>query len=167
MDLDPAFGIAALLIGCGATLVMDLWAMLQKRLFGVPSLDYALVGRWIGHLRHGRFTHRSIAAAPAVAGEAALGWFAHYAIGVLFAGLLLAIWGTAWAREPTLGPALIVGVGSIVAPFFILQPGLGAGIAARKTPRPNTARLRSLATHVWFGIGLYIAAVVTAPLLPA
>jgi hypothetical protein len=167
MDLDPASGIAALLIGCGATLVMDLWAVLLKRLFGVAPLDYALVGRWIGHLRHGQFTHRSIAAAPAVSGEAMLGWFAHYAIGVLFAGLLLAIWGISWAREPTLGPALIVGVGSIVAPFFILQPGLGAGIAARKTPRPNITRLRSLATHVSFGIGLYIAAVVTAPLLPA
>jgi hypothetical protein len=167
MDLDPTFGIAALLIGCGATLVMDVWAVLQKRLFGVPSLDYALVGRWLGHLRHGQFTHRSIAAAPPIAGEAALGWFAHYAIGVIFAAVLLAIWGTAWAQNPTLRPALIVGVGSIVAPFFILQPGLGAGIAASKMPRPNIARLRSLATHVSFGVGLYIAAALAAFLLPA
>ncbi|MNW02868.1 hypothetical protein D3C71_1987200 [compost metagenome] len=47
---------------------------------------------------------------------------------------------------------------SVAAPFFILQPGMGAGIAASKTPRPNTARLRSLMAHAIFGVGLYVAA---------
>jgi Protein of unknown function (DUF2938) len=39
-----------------------------------------------------------------------------------------------------------------------LQPALGAGIAASRTPRPNIARLRSIITHLSFGIGLYVAA---------
>jgi hypothetical protein len=160
------FGLAALLIGGGATLFMDLWAALQKRVLGVQPLDYALVGRWIGHLRRGRFTHGNIAAEPPIQGEAVLGWFAHYAIGVAFAALLLAIWGPEWARSPTPGPALLVGVMTIAAPFLILQPGMGAGIAARKTPRPNIARLRSLVAHISFGIGLYVAALVAATLLP-
>jgi hypothetical protein len=38
----------ALIIGMGATAIMDLWLALLRR-WGVPSLDYALVGRWIGH----------------------------------------------------------------------------------------------------------------------
>ncbi|MCA3843725.1 MAG: DUF2938 family protein, partial [Burkholderia sp.] len=50
-------------IGAGATLVMDLWTLFRRRAFGIPSLDYALVGRWIGHMMHGRFRHVSIVAA--------------------------------------------------------------------------------------------------------
>ncbi len=88
MSAALTFGLATLLIGTGATLFMDLWAALQKRILGVPSLNYALVGRWIGHLWFGRFSHNNIAGAPPIRGEAALGWFAHYAIGVAFAALL-------------------------------------------------------------------------------
>ena len=38
-----------------------------------------------------------------------------------------------------------------------MQPGMGAGIAASRTPRPAAARLHSLVTHAIFGIGLYAA----------
>ncbi|CAN7215540.1 DUF2938 domain-containing protein [Bradyrhizobium sp. LjRoot220] len=167
MSIDLVFVMAALLIGVGATLFMDLWAALLKRLLGVQPLNYAFVGRWIGHAWLGRFSHESIAAAPAIRGEAALGWFAHYAIGVIFTALLLAIWGIDWARNPTPGPALFVGIATVAAPFLILQPGMGLGIAARKTPQPNISRFRSLATHVSFGLGLYAAALIVATLLPA
>ncbi|MCZ3133241.1 DUF2938 domain-containing protein, partial [Acinetobacter baumannii] len=51
--------------------------------------------------------------------------------------------------------ALIVGLASVVFPFLLMQPGMGAGIAARRTPRPGVARLRSLVTHAVFGLGLY------------
>ncbi|MDO9126054.1 MAG: DUF2938 family protein, partial [Parvibaculum sp.] len=40
--------------------------------------------------------------------------------------------------------------------------GMGAGIAASKTPKPNAARLRSLVSHTVFGIGLYVAALLVA-----
>lgn len=145
-------------IGLGATAVMDLWALLQRRLFGVPSLDYALVGRWLGHFPRGRFRHEAIMAAPPVAGERALGWAAHYAIGMLFAALLIGVWGLEWVDDPTLGPALIIGVGSVVMPLFIMQPAFGAGLAASRTPQPNKARFRSLVAHASFGVGLYLAA---------
>jgi Protein of unknown function (DUF2938) len=167
MNTGLLFGVAALWIGCGGTLFMDLWGALQKRLWGVTPLNYAMVGRWIGHLWRGTFAHENIAAAAPIRGEAALGWLAHYAIGVIFAALLLALWGLDWARNPAPGPALLVGVATVAAPFLILQPGMGAGIAASRTPRPNVARLRSLLTHTAFGIGLYAAALIAAPLLPA
>jgi hypothetical protein len=47
-----------------------------------------------------------------------------------------------------------------------MQPGMGMGIAASRTPRPNAARLRSLITHMSFGVGLYVAALTVAALLP-
>lgn len=150
------------LIGIGATALMDLWALFLKRLFGIPSLNWGMVGRWIGHFPQGRFMHNNIGGAPAIPGELIIGWSAHYAIGIVFAGLLVVVWGHAWARHPTLLPPLIVGFLSLGAPFFIMQPGMGLGIAAAKTPKPNVARLRSLATHTVFGIGLYGSALLLA-----
>ncbi|HJT99372.1 MAG TPA: DUF2938 family protein, partial [Rhodanobacteraceae bacterium] len=54
----------AIVIGVGATLLTDAWAWIRKRLAGSASLDYALVGRWLVHLAHGRFRHESIGATP-------------------------------------------------------------------------------------------------------
>ena len=141
--------------GVCATVVMDLWAVLLRRVFGVASLDYAMVGRWLGHMPSGRFAHAGIAHAAPVAGERTLGWIAHYAIGVGFASCLVALAGPGWLRSPTLAPALTVGIGTIVVPFLVMQPAFGAGIAASKTPSPGRARLRSLMTHTVFGLGLY------------
>jgi hypothetical protein len=147
----------ALLIGAGATAVMDLWTIARTRLLGMPAMDYGLVGRWLAYLARGRFRHERIAASPAVPGERLIGWTAHYAIGIAFAAVLLAVCGPAWARQPALGPALVVGIGSVAAPFLIMQPGMGAGIAASRTPRPAAARVQSLVTHTVFGLGLYAA----------
>jgi len=154
--------LRSIVIGAGATLVMDAWAALLRR-FGIPSLDFALLGRWVGHLPRGRFLHQRIASAEPVAGERTLGWATHYAIGISIAGLLLATFGLEWAHAPTLLPALLMGIVTVAAPLLVLQPALGAGIASMKTATPLRNSLKSLATHVVFGFGLYLAARVTAP----
>lgn len=120
------------------------------------------MGRWLAYLTRGRFHHARIAATPPVPRERLVGWTAHYLIGIAFAAVLLAIWGLDWARHPTLGPALIVGIVTVAAPFLIMQPGMGAGIAAGRTPHPAAARLQSLVTHAIFGLGLYAAGWVTS-----
>jgi hypothetical protein len=158
--------VCAFLIGTGATALTDIWGVLRKWLLGIASPDYALVGRWIVYLTRGRFRHAPISASPPVRGERLIGWTAHYLIGIAFAGTLLAIWGLEWARRPTIGPALIVGIGSVAAPFLLMQPGMGAGIAASRTPRPGSARIQSLLTHAVFGLGLYAGAWVTNFLVP-
>lgn len=148
----------AIPIGIGATLVMDLWTLLRRAVSGTPLPNYSLVGRWIAWMPRGRFVHHPISATPPQRGEAVIGWVAHYAIGILFAVVLLAIAGSAWAHAPTLAPALLMGIASVVAPLFLMQPGLGLGIAARRAPSPSRARLQSLANHTVYGIGLYLAA---------
>lgn len=154
------FLVLGALIGVAGAALMDAWSLVLRRGFGIPTLDYALLGRWIGHFPRGRFVHDRITAASPVPGERLLGWIAHYAIGVSFALLLLAIWGMDWLRSPTIGPALAVGLGTIVAPWFVMQPAMGVGIAGSKSPDPRATRLRNLATHTVYGIGLYLAAVV-------
>lgn len=148
--------INALVLGIGATAFMDIIALLQRRLFGIPSLNYAMVGRWLGHMPRGIFIHRPIGESRPIRGEAALGWGAHYLIGVAFAAMFLVLAGVDWLSRPTIMPALVFGVATVLIPFLVLQPGLGAGVAARKTPEPNTARLRSLLAHCSFGVGLWV-----------
>lgn len=151
------------LIGIGATIILDLWS-LCLRLFGVTMTNWGLVGRWIGHMPSGRFVHESIAAATPVPGEHAIGWIAHYLIGLIYAALLLAIAGPEWTYRPTLLPALLFGWATLIAPFFIMQPGMGAGIAASKTPRPNVARLRAALSHTVFALGMFAMALIAARL---
>lgn len=159
------FALRAVLIGAGATGLMDVWAALLRQL-GVPSLNMAFLGRWLGHLRRGRWTHQAIAGATPVRGELWIGWGAHYAIGITFAALLLWVNGPEWGRSPTLPPALLIGVVTVVAPLFILQPGMGAGIASWKTPTPAFSSAKSLVTHIVFGVGMYLAARVATWVLP-
>ena len=157
--------VRAAVIGIGATIMLDFWNALLKRFFGVPSLNVGMLGRWVGHFPRGRVVHDNIAEASPVRGERILGWSAHNAIGITFAALLLAIWGLDWARHPTPLPALVVGLVTLVAPFFVMQPGMGMGIAASRTPRPNAARLKSIVSHTVYGIGLYGSALVSALLI--
>ena len=149
--------VSTVICGVGATAVMDLWGVARKSLFGIAVPDYGLVGRWFAHMTHGQFHHPAIASSPAVDGERLIGWTVHYLIGIAFAAVLAGIWGPAWFEQPTIGPALMVGAGTVAAPFLLMQPGMGAGIAASRTPRPGFARFQSVITHAVFGLGLYIS----------
>lgn len=151
----------AMLIGIGATAVMDAWLLLLKSL-GVPTLNFAFIGRWVGHLLRGQIAHAAIAKAAPIRGELAWGWLTHYAVGVAFAGVLLSLQGAAWAHSPTLWPALAVGMGTVAAPLLVMQPAMGSGFAASRTPTPLKNCLRSLANHTVFGLGLYLSALVIA-----
>lgn len=167
MTVEANYVLGTIAVGLGATLFMDLWALLMKRAFGVASADYCLVGRWFRHIPEGTFVHASIARAPQRSFECTVGWVAHYVIGLAYALMLVGIVSIAWLAQPTLLPALLFGVGSIVAPFFVMHPAFGLGIAASKTPAPTRARLRSLMAHVSFGVGLYVSAIGVSYVVPS
>ncbi len=151
----------SLAIGIVATALLDLWALFLNRAFGIPLANWAVIGRWFAYLPRGRFMHDTIADTPSVANERAIGWIMHYLIGALFAGIVQLLWGLDWARNPTLLPALIVGVVTVGCGWFILQPGMGFGVAASKRPNPGQIRLVGLVNHVVFGLGLYLTALLT------
>lgn len=70
---------------------MDLWAIILKQFFGIKSLDYSMLGQWIGYLLHGQFSHKNITTTTAIKGEKIIGWTAHYIIGITFAALLISL----------------------------------------------------------------------------
>ena len=150
--------VRAILIGLGATLTTDLWALLLKRAFKITAPNYCLVGRWLRYMPEGVFTHSNIASAPQKSAECTVGWIAHYLIGITFAIVFVAFVGDNWLQHPTLIPAIVFGVGTVLMPFFIMQPAFGLGFAASKTSSPMQARIRSLMNHTVFGAGLYLFA---------
>ena len=151
-------GLWAAAVGLGATLLMDISALFVNRAFGTVPANYCLVGRWFCHMPLGVFRHSNIADATKRRFECAVGWIAHYVIGAFYAIVLVAITSSDWLIHPTLVPALLFGVVSVVVPFLIMQPSFGMGVAAAKTPNPTQARLKSLMAHTVFGVGLYASA---------
>ncbi|NJN99010.1 MAG: DUF2938 domain-containing protein [Anaerolineales bacterium] len=150
--------ISAVLIGLGATLTFDLWALFLKYAFKITPSNICLVGRWLRYMPEGIFAHANIGAAPRKSAECTVGWIAHYMIGITFALVFVALVGQTWLQQPTLLPALVFGVVTVVAPFAIMQPSFGLGFAASKLPNPTPARVRSLLNHSAFGLGLYLFA---------
>jgi hypothetical protein len=151
-----------LLIGIGGTIILDFYAWLLSRLFGIPATNWSLVGRWVGHMKSGQFIQVSLATAKQIPGERALGWLVHYIIGMVY-GLILMVWVDAhWLDLPTLLPTLLVSWFGMVAPFFIMMPGMGSGIAGAKTPNPIVTRVKSFAAHTVFGVGMFLTGLIIA-----
>lgn len=147
-------------LGIGATAITDIWGALRYLLIKTPFPNYGLVGRWFGHMLERHFVHAAIGKSAPIRGERVIGWLAHYSIGIIFAATLIVIWGIQWLANPTLGPALITGAVTVVAPFLIMQPAMGAGVASAKAANPNTARFHSLLMHLVFGLGLYTSGLI-------
>jgi len=145
-----------ILIGIGATITFDLLAQLLKVLFKIPPSNICFVGRWVLYMPQGIFSHSNIIKATEKRGECLTGWVAHYLIGITLAAVFVLIVGESWLVEPTILPAIVFGIATVIAPFFIMQPAFGFGFAASKIPYPNQARLRSLLNHAAFGAGLYL-----------
>lgn len=143
-------------IGMGATLTFDLWGLFLKQTFKVAPSNFCLVGRWILYMFEEIFRHSSIGSVPQKAGECTIGWITHYLTGVAFAVMFLAFAGSIWITTPKILTALIFGIITVSAPFFVMQPELGLGVAASKTSNPMQARLRSLLNHTVFGFGIYL-----------
>ncbi len=74
----------ALCLGIGATIFMDIWLFILK-IFKIPTLNFAFLGRWVGWIFQGKLIHQSIAKSPQIKGEYLLGWIAHYSVGIIFA----------------------------------------------------------------------------------
>lgn len=146
-----------ILIGIGGTLTMDLWGQFLK-IFGIKGLNLAFLGRWLLTIPEGKWFHEKIAASSEKNGELYLGWFAHYGIGISFAALLVMVYGLDWIESPRIRPALLIGFVTVIAPLFIMQPALGLGYFSSKTAHPILYSLKSVASHLMYGFGLYLSA---------
>lgn len=133
----------SVVIGIGGTAAMDIWALFLNRAFNEKLPNWGMVGRWFAHLPRGKVFHKDIGVAAPVENENAIGWIAHYAVGIIYAGILILL-VPGWVQIPTFLPAFILGMITIGAGWFLLQPGMGAGWAASLRPNPWKIRLRMI-----------------------
>ncbi len=145
-----------LIMGIFATVTIDLWALLLKHGLKQQTTDWGMAGRWFANLPRGQFIHRPISKTAPVKHEQLIGWTVHYIVGVTYAAIYIEIVNVVLETEPTLTSASIFGIATVIAPWFIMQPGFGMGIMARLAPSPNIKRLMSLSVHFIFGIALYV-----------
>jgi hypothetical protein len=158
--------LKATLVGFGGTIVLDLYALIMSRVLGVPVTNWAMVGRWFGNMAHGQFVQVAMSEARPAEGELAIGWIVHYAIGIGYGLLLLSFWGKFWLERPTLLPPMILAWVLLVAPYLIMMPGMGMGIAGSRTSKPNLTRLKRVIGHSVFGLGMYATARLLAAYWP-
>ena len=144
-----------ILLGVFATAVIDIWATFSNKVLNFPRTNWAMVGRWLGHIPKGQLTHSSISAAPDICNENALGWVFHYFIGIMYAVFYIIFVMFGLGGQPSLLSAWIFGLVTILSPWLIMQPCLGMGYCASNAPQPNKVRLQNFAIHSIFGIALY------------
>ncbi|WP_298844145.1 DUF2938 domain-containing protein [uncultured Roseobacter sp.] len=150
--------VSGLVMGLVATVALDLWALLLNRVAGLPVTNWAMVGRWVANLPRGLVFHKDIGAAEQVSGERPLGWAFHYGVGLVYGVALAVLMGPAWLAAPTLFPAWLFSILMLGFGWFLLQPGLGLGMAASRTPDPTRVRVLGLIAHTVFGVGLWVGA---------
>lgn len=145
----------ALILGIFATIAIDLWATFSHKVLNWPRTNWAMVGRWLGHIPKGRFIHNPIASSPEISNERLLGWIFHYCIGVFYAAIYVMLVLYVLGGAPTLLSAWAFGLITILSPWFVMQPALGLGICASKAPKPNLVRAQNFIIHSIFGLALY------------
>jgi hypothetical protein len=68
------------------------------------------------------------------------------------------VFGNGWLEKPLLVPAITIGLATVISPLFIMQPALGFGFASSNLPNPIGRVLKSIVTHLVYGTGLYLSA---------
>src|SRR5947209_18827629 len=111
--------------GILGTLFLDLWQQALKAATGLPSGNWALVGRWFVEAGQGRIFHDPIAKAPAYPNEVAIGWTGHYAVGILYGVVYVGLIEDVLGLAPTIANGIVFGVASVVVPWFFFMPAMG------------------------------------------
>lgn len=150
--------LTGILMGLAGTVAMDIWAWVLARLCVAPFPNWAMPGRWLGHIAKGRLFHADIGAAQPVKGELALGWLLHYGVGVIYGIVFAHLAGVVWVAKPDFLTVWVFSLITIAAGWFLLQPGMGLGWVASKTPNPWKVRGLGLVAHTVFAIGMWLVA---------
>ena len=120
-----------------------------------------MVGRWLGHIPKGNWTHENIADTVEIKFEHWVGWTFHYFIGAFYA-LLYFVWAHLTQSQPTVISTWFFGLITILSPWLIMQPGLGLGIAAHRAKKPGLVRTQNFILHSLFGLALYFGWTITS-----
>lgn len=141
--------------GVLATYVMDV----AGRRVVAPALGKGPsggLGRWVGHMLRGRFTHEDITEAERIPHEAGIGMAAHYAIGLALGASYALLLRVPQPRQSSLPRATAYGLATTVFPWFWMFPARGQGVMGLRDGDLRVPAF-ALCTHVAYGLGLGVA----------
>jgi hypothetical protein len=150
-DAEPPSIRSAAVAGVLATYGMDVGGrMIAPALRITPPSN---LGRWIGHMFKGRFTHEDITKAEPIAHEARIALAAHYAIGLALGAGYALLLRVPQPRQSTLPRAAAYGAATTVFPWFWMFPARGQGVMGLRDGDPRVPAF-ALGTHLVYGLGL-------------
>ena len=151
--------INSLVLGLSATLIMDLLGWLRSSVFKIPSFNYAYLGRFFLILKDNEKGYRNITQAPEQKFERLIGWGFHYMTGIIFALIYTYIDHSNNTLE-TFISSILFGISTVLFPLLLIQPILGFGFFASKTPDQWISIKNSFVAHLNFGVGLFITQII-------
>lgn len=151
--------VTGFVAGVLGTLAMDLLNNLIARTGVFLKIDVAMIGRMAAGWTKGRFHYEHPDEMAPVKNEVVYGYLAHFGIGVSFSIPFIFGWDL-WVGGPA-SPlwAVLYGVATTAASFFIVYPLMGLGAFGRKSPERTKAFITPLANHFFYGVGLAVGVV--------
>jgi len=140
-----------------ATASMDVLSMIAIRLRLIAPLSPNLIGRWFASVARAHPLHEDIARVAPISHELAIAVPGHYAIGVFLTALFVVMANRAGWPARSLPPALAFGVCTNVFPWLLMFPAMGYGLFGAHGPEGTRLFVSSLASHAFFGLGIWIA----------
>jgi uncharacterized membrane protein YeaQ/YmgE (transglycosylase-associated protein family) len=152
MGLIAAGAVAGVL----GTLAMDLLNNLVARTGIFLKIDVGMIGRMAVGWTRGRFRYGHPGEMEQVAYEGLYGYVTHYLIGVGLAVPYVLGWDLLVGGPASPTWALVYGVTTTAASYFVVYPSIGLGAFGRRSPEGIRAILSPLANHLFYGLGLAV-----------
>lgn len=152
--MGDVVGFQIVIVGVGACVVFDVWQRIFQWFTGIPTSNWAIVGRWaIGLLTNARLRVQDIEAQPARRNELGVGWLVHYGIAILYSAIFMFLIDAS-ILAADFADGLLFGVVSVVVPWLFFLPCLGKGIMGHLTPNPLLVCALALMMHSIFGVAI-------------
>lgn len=148
--------LTAVVAGVLGTLAMDLLNNLVARTGVFLKIDVGMIGRMTAGWTRGRFRYSHPGEMKQVPGEIPYGYATHYAIGVGLSVLYVLGWDVLIGGPASPAWAVVYGVATTGASYFLVYPSVGLGMFGRRSPEGIRAVLSPLANHFFYGVGLAV-----------
>ena len=144
--------------GIFSCLIMDGWQQILRLVFGLPSSNWGVVGRWSMYVcTSGKVYHPSIDLTDSIKNEVLVGWIVHYLVALMYAISFWFLVEYFHILSRTILDGLIFGAISVAIPWIFFMPCLGKGFFASQTPNPILACSLALVSHSVLGVALAIS----------
>ena len=150
--------------GVLGTLMMDSGNQLFARSGMISKIDVGMIGRMAAGWTRGRFRYGHPSEMEQVENEVLYGYATHYAIGVAFAVPFVFGWKLVVGGPPSPVWAIVYGVATTGASWFLVYPSMGLGAFGLQSPEGFKNTLSSLANHLFYGMGIAAGVVLAARL---